>query len=42
MVLAVHEGELRARMELLLARKDGAASNRDELRAYAEAKGVPL
>jgi len=42
MVLAVHEGELRALMEQLLARRDGAASIREELRAYAEAKGVPL
>jgi phosphotransferase system enzyme I (PtsP) len=42
MVLAVHEGELRALMEDLLARRDGAASIREELRAYAEAKGVPL
>ncbi len=42
MVMAIHEGELRALMEQLLARKDGAASIREELRAYAEAKGVPL
>ncbi len=42
MVLALHEGELRALMEQLLARKDGAASIREELRAFAEAKGVPL
>ena len=42
MVMAIHEGELRALMEQLLARKDGAASIREELRAFAEAKGVPL
>ena len=42
MVMAVHEGELRALMEQMLARKDGAASIREELRAFAEAKGVPL
>ena len=42
MVMAIHEGELRALMEELLARRDGAASIRQELRAYAEAKGVPL
>ena len=42
MVMAVHEGELRALMQDLLARKDGAPSIREELRAYAEAKGVPL
>ena len=42
MVMATHEGELRGLMEQLLARKDGAASIREELRAYAEAKGVPL
>ena len=42
MVMALHEGELRALMEQLLARKDGAASIREELRAFAEAKGVPL
>ena len=42
MVMAIHEGELRALMEQLLARKDGAPSIREELRAYAEAKGVPL
>ena len=42
MVMAIHEGELRALMQDLLARKDGAPSIREELRAYAEAKGVPL
>ena len=42
MVMAIHEGELRALMAELLARRDGAASIREELRAYAEAKGVPL
>ena len=42
MVRAIHEGELRVLMEQLLARKDGAASIREELRAFAEAKGVPL
>ena len=42
MVMAIHEGELRALMEDLLARRDGAASIREELRAFAEAKGVPL
>ena len=42
MVLAVDAGELRALMEGLLARHDGAISLREELRRYAEAKGVPL
>ena len=42
MVLAIHEAELRALMEDLLARRDGAPSIREELRAFAEAKGVPL
>ena len=42
MVMALHEGELRTFMAQLLARKDGAASIREELRAFAEARGVPL
>jgi phosphotransferase system enzyme I (PtsP) len=41
-IMAMDAGELRALMSDLLARKDGAASLREELRAYADAKGVPL
>jgi phosphotransferase system enzyme I (PtsP) len=42
MVLALNVAELRSLMEELLARRDGASSLREELRRYAEAKGVPL
>jgi phosphotransferase system enzyme I (PtsP) len=41
-ILAMDAGEIREIVEGLIARQDGAPSLRDHLRAYAEAKGVPL
>ena len=42
MVVASDAGELKGLLDELLSRRDGATSIRAELRAYAEAKGVPL
>ena len=42
MVLGLDAGEITAFVGALLERKDGASSFRDELRNFAEAKGVPL
>jgi phosphotransferase system enzyme I (PtsP) len=42
MVLALDEQDLRAEMTRLMAQDDGTHSLRAALRAYAEAKGVPL
>jgi phosphotransferase system enzyme I (PtsP) len=42
MLLALHAGEITGFVTDLLAQKTGASSLRAELRAYAEAKGVPL
>lgn len=41
-ILAMDAGEVAALVQDLIAQKDGAASLRTQLRAYAEAKGVPL
>ena len=41
-ILAMHAGETAAFLDGLLADRSGAASLRDKLRAYADAKGVPL
>ncbi|MBM3607403.1 MAG: phosphoenolpyruvate--protein phosphotransferase [Alphaproteobacteria bacterium] len=41
-VLKTDIADLRAFVEERLARRDGAASLREPLRAYAEAKGIPL
>ncbi len=42
MLLALNASEVAGLIEDLLAQKSGAQSIRQELRAYAEAKGVPL
>ena len=41
-ILAMDAGEVAALVQDLIAQKDGAASLRTHLRAYAEGKGVPL
>lgn len=41
-ILAMDVGEVTALVQDLIAQKDGAASLRPQLRAYADAKGVPL
>jgi phosphotransferase system enzyme I (PtsP) len=41
-VLAMHVGEMTAFVDQLVARRDGAASLREELRRYAEARDIPL
>ena len=41
-ILAMDAGEVAALVQDLIAQKDGAASLRTQLRAYAEGKGVPL
>ena len=42
MLLSLDAGEIAAFVADLLAQKTGASSLRKELRAFAEAKGVPL
>lgn len=42
MILKLDVGDLRAFVDERLARRDGAASLRRPLQAYAEAKGIPL
>ncbi len=41
-ILAMHAGEAAAFLDGLIADRSGAASLREKLRAYADAKGVPL
>jgi phosphotransferase system enzyme I (PtsP) len=42
MLLSLDAGEISAFVADLLAQKTGVSSLRQELRAFAEAKGVPL